>query len=217
MGFPVFNDSVRFADQPQAAAAVLCRTEHGNFHLGISYKRAFGPPNFLHLGFQDYLSTEWNWRFLWATADVEPERLDPVAGWCRLIWNRFLETGQLPYGIGWDGATFDSTGRLMLKSGEVGLTCSTFVLSVFLNAGIKVVEQSTWPVRPEDDAKFVDSLASFASPDILASLRREISSGAIRIWPAEVMAAFACTIPAHFDSARRRAEDLAADLDLLRP
>lgn len=84
MGEAAFDHEVPFLGQTLRAAAVLCRTEHGNLHAGVLYRDGDAAA-VLHLGWQDYLSRHWEWARLWATPDVEPERLLSIAGLCRRI------------------------------------------------------------------------------------------------------------------------------------
>jgi hypothetical protein len=78
---------------------------------------------------------------------------------CRLIHKRYDSTSpnpnsNLPYAfrLGTNTRFNRQNGELMLGDG-LGLTCSTFVLSVFESVGVPMVVFDGWPIRPEDDQR----------------------------------------------------------------
>lgn len=208
----------REAEQPFTASAatvavVLCRTAHGNLHTGLRFKRAESV-NALHLGWQDLLLNTWDEGGLWAQPDAEPEELLPVATLCDAIIKLAKQGAPMPYALRFAGTTFDSDGKLNLAAGSQGLTCATFVLAVFTSVGLDLIEEATWPTRPEEDRAFLTSLEGFATPQHLALLRAEVDAGVVRIRPDEVLAACALEPPAPFEATRAEADGL---LGLLEP
>jgi hypothetical protein len=196
VGVATLDDVTSFASQSHRAAAVMCRTQYGNLHAGIVHRTGDGEVEFLHLGWQDTLSKEWTWCTLWAAPDVESERLVSVAGMCRLVWARFLASQTFPYALRFSGTTFSVTGQLVLGEGAQGLTCATFVLAVFKSVGVSLVDESDWPVRPEDDRRFLETVRSFAAPNHFALLQAEVNNGVVRIRPEEVIGACSQQLPA---------------------
>lgn len=101
----------------------------------------------------------------------------------------------IPFGLDFEPAGFDvNTGHWLLGSGDVGLTCATFVASVFARFGFPVVDPEQWPVRAEDrdvQSLLVDALASRnASAEHIESQRGKIGLTA-RFRPEEVAASCA--------------------------
>ena len=211
MGEAAFDDEVAFLDQPLRAAAVLCRTEHGNLHAGVLYRDG-DKAAVLHLGWQDYLSRDWEWTRMWAAPDVEPERLVSVAGLCRRIWRTYERSRTSPYAIRFAGTSFSADGQLVLGEGARGLTCATFLLAVFKAVGIELVDEADWPVREEADRAFLDTISNFATAEHLALLRAEVAEGCARIHPDEVLGACACPLPARFAPAREAADRIVERL-----
>ncbi len=101
----------------------------------------------------------------------------------------------IPFGLDFEPAGFDvNTGCWLLGSGEVGLTCATFVASIFARFGFPVVDPEQWPVRTEDrevQKILVDALVSRkASTEYVDSQRGKIGLTA-RFRPEEVAASCA--------------------------
>ena len=211
MGKAVYEEDAPFLSHPGAAGAVICRTEHGTLHAGVLHK-ARGAVSVLHLGWEDRLRSGWNWRKLWATPEVELERLRSVAGLCRLIWSEFERTRLFPYALKFENTKFSSEGRLILGEGERGLTCATFILAVFKSVGIQLVDESQWPVRAEENEAFLESITAFATPAHLQALKREVAQGVQRIPPQEVVAACEYSPPASFESCVGTGIEIAARL-----
>lgn len=212
MGEAAFDDDLPFVGQSLRAAAVICRTEQGNLHAGLLYRASNGTAAVLHLGWQDRLYTDWAWPRLWAAPDVEPERLRSVAGMCRLIWKRYQETRRFPYAIAFKGTSFDASGKLVLSAGAQGLTCATFILAVLNSVGLNLIDEESWPIRSEEDRRFVESL-SFATPTHLELLKKETEAGCRRIRPEEVVGACASDPPAKFDASREAGDRIVSRLD----
>jgi hypothetical protein len=211
MARAVFADESPLPTDQLAAAAVLCRTEHGNLHMGIMYRGRGQKPEFLHLAWDDALSRDWesDWRYLWASPEVEPERLRAMGGLCRQVWRRYQEDRRFAYALGFGGTTFDVSGRVVLGPNARGLTCATFVLALFKYFGIELVDEPSWPVRTKDDRKFLRQVAPFTKPEHLAILESEVDAGCRRIRPEEVLGACAIVeLPATFEATRCHAEEI---------
>lgn len=130
--------------------------------------------------------------------DLLEEETNDVTAMCRLIHDR-LQTGwQIPYAFKFDRNAYFSnvTGELFLPEGA-GLSCSTFVLTVFASAGIHLVDVTDWQKRPEDIArhnslleKMSEGIPEFhippAHPEHVEKVRAEVQC--IRVRPEEAAA-----------------------------
>lgn len=210
----VFEAETPFDPDTQLCAVVLCRTEHGNFHVGLLHRAEKGRASMLHLGWRDYLSTEWPWLRLRVCPDCEPENRRLAAGYCRLIWRKFRQTRTFPYALGDFASTFDAEGNLVLKRDSPGLTCATFVMAVFRASGVELVDEVGWPVRVDEDRRWLAAIANFAHPEHLNLLRAQVEQGVARVHPHELVGA--CTLsplPATFDKASTAAIRVVEKLD----
>lgn len=210
----VFDDVSPFDPERDLAAVVLCRTPHGNLHVGLLHRARAQHAEALHLGWQDQMQQQWPWRRLWAVPPAEPEKLRSVAGLARLVWRRFDRDRVFPYALGDVDGRFDGGGRLQLSPTSRGLTCASFVLALFRSAGIPLLNAASWPIRPEEDREFLRAISGFASPEHLALLTAQVDAGVVRIYPQEVLGA--CTLPelpADFEQTRPAALGVLLKLD----
>lgn len=208
----VFEAEMAFASQPLVAAIVICRAGD-NLHSGLLYLDTNSAVRVLHLGWQDRLYNSWGWPRLWAAPDVEPERLASVAALCRLIWEDYEAKKKFPYGLKFLQTSFSPNGQLLLGPGAKGLTCATFVLAVFNSFGIQIVNESDWPVRQDEDRRFLDRMRPHMDPGHFALLEAEISEGCRRIRPEEVVGACSCHLPALFVPSREAGDEVIRLLD----
>jgi hypothetical protein len=137
---------------------------------------------------------------------------------CRLIDRRHQDRVAaggflVPYALRYNHNTRFSkiTGELLLGDG-VGLTCSTFVLTVFESSKVTLVDLSAWPSRPEDETRHAhllqmmrDGIPHFAPPASSDHIQRVQSElPCVRVRPEEVAAsAMAASLPANFEKAER--------------
>ncbi len=210
----VIDGEQAFDPNVQRCAVVLCRTEHGNLHVGVLHRVEPGRAAVLHLGWFDYVSMQWPWLRLWVCPDTEPELLMLAAGHCRSVWSKFQRDGTFPYALGDFASKFDAAGGLVLAPGSKGLTCATFVMAIFRAAGIGLVVEEGWPVRVDEDRLWLASVARFAHRDHVRVLTEQVEQGVARVHPHEVFAAATLTpLPVGFDRVPGPAAALVAKLD----
>ena len=210
----VVDGELPFDPDVQRCAVVLCRTEHGNLHVGLLHRVERGRSAVLHLGWLDYVSMTWPWLRLWVCPETEPEKLLLAAAHCRSAWARFQTDGTFPYALGDFESTFSETGGLVLANGSKGLTCATFVMAIFRAAGVELVTEADWPIRIDEDRRWLDGVASFAHPDHLRALREQVDAGVARVHPHELLAACTLTpLPVAFDRISGHAEAIVVRLD----
>lgn len=129
---------------------------------------------------------------------LEDEEINDVTGMCRLIHLRHnsadpTQKYKIPYAFryGNNVRLNPQTAELMLGDG-LGLTCSTFVLTVFESVNIPLVDFNGWQVRPDDNQRHNSLLVRMkndippAHPDHVARVQAELPC--IRVRPEEVAA-----------------------------
>jgi hypothetical protein len=142
---------------------------------------------------------------LWVEAKLEPEQADLVAAQARLIYKK-NSLGGIPYGFSPYDGYFGAKGEIRWSTPGRGLTCSTFVLSAFDRAGVRLVKGETWPENRKEDIEFqtkmIENLRSKgkATASHLKGLEQDV--GQVRYRPIEVAGALAAsTYPCDFDTA----------------
>ncbi|MFZ2403891.1 MAG: hypothetical protein WAW41_02065 [Methylobacter sp.] len=125
-------------------------------HLGLLYRQDNGTIQLMHMGWllTDTLTkVDPNSDYCWIPCEnIDPTVLDNVADWLETIWS--VNNGKLPYSVSdYDAEPFDASGNLIIKSSYEGFTCSTFVLWVFHQAQLNLINKNTWQFR-EDDKKW---------------------------------------------------------------
>lgn len=191
-----------------ALAVAIIRTRHGT-HTGILHRD--GGQLFL-------LDQRWHEDLGNAPSDgacpcvvpnLEPEEVNDVTGLCRLIAKRRQQNPHepAPYALYRNPKIRISrdTGEVIL-SGGLGLTCSTFVLTVFESAEVPILDLSAWPRRAGDDERhrsLVNLMRRTGVPeDHVQKVEAELPC--IRVRPEEVAAAgMADVVPATYDRAER--------------
>jgi hypothetical protein len=182
-------------------------------HIGIIHKQQKGDPSLLHLEWHCILSNSdlptiiADDYFAYIPPYIDVERARTIAGLCRQINDRKPE---IPYGIVFDQSRFSEDGLLHLGDRSHGLTCATFVIAVFLSAGIDLLKEEGWPHRDEDDVwhdHIVYALEHTKfdygiSDEHIENIKSE--RGCTRFRPEEVAASLSIEeTPADFDYASR--------------
>jgi hypothetical protein len=165
-------------------------------HVGVLCRRDDEAPRAIHLAFHHRLQDEpagptWGW----VAPALSDDKLRLVAAAARRV-QRAHADGKVPYALRVEASRFEESGRLVLGAGELGLTCAAFVLLVFRNAGVELLDCATWTQRsPERTAADEEAQAV-----LVAMLRRDNPAhadavaaevGCLRFRPEEVAAASA--------------------------
>ena len=168
-------------------------------HTGIIYRGEDERLYQLDLQGNRLLSnTVWSGRYVHVIPNTDDDAIDNIASLCRIISRRSEQRrqrgqpGEILYAMKVDAASrFNAaTGELHLGEG-VGLTCSTFVLIVFLSAGVPLVDLTNWPARPADAPRH-SALINFLTgqggdPAYIARVQAELPCS--RVAPEEVAGA----------------------------
>jgi hypothetical protein len=194
-------------------AIAINEPRNGQRHIGLLYEDPSAEALvILHLAFHLDLKQEPPpLEGLWVDPTFLTERLRQVASIARQVWNR--NAARIPFGFSRPNDCFDgNTYEYLIGPTQHGLTCATFVLAIFLAAGLEIVRYESWPTRSEDDEwqrSILRPLAGRANEAHITAVEEDL--GAIRVRPEEVAAAASLTpLPADFE----RTEP--ASLELLR-
>lgn len=135
-------------------------------------------------------------QYLWILPCINTRRSRQLAIYCRRLWR--TNDRNVPYAFSCPNDIFDKeSGKFLLGKTKYGLTCSSFVLAVFLAQGIQLIDGTEWPRRLGDiewQKQILTMLKEHAAPEHIASVESEI--GAVRYRPEEVAGAAALAPPA---------------------
>lgn len=141
------------ADPTYVGIAIKATSVHTRgMHVGILYRSSADSVNFAHLAWHNDLRNEKlssSGNYFWAECEWLNQD-DSLSEFVANFVEMCVQSKEIPYGPNPPAAAFDSSGRYSPQSDREGLTCATFVSSVFDGAGLPVVDLTTWESRPDD-------------------------------------------------------------------
>lgn len=185
-------------EEVQHCAIGIVGDEHST-HLGFFYRDPVRKRLYLlHLVVQclcDEIASDCP-NYLWGVTELPEERRADLAVKAMLVRDE-NQKNRLPYGYSMPEGFFDEkTGKMLLDSKNVGLTCATLVLSLFHMIGIELIDYNSWSARPKDQ-EVQDWYIRFMTKQGFDPIYVEAVKGqanGFRYRPEEVMAA-AITAP----------------------
>ena len=157
-------------------------------------------PELIHLGWhlRLYNNTEAEYRSLigefsaFECSHLLDEQVEEVVSFVKTIWRK--NHRKVPYGIASDNFSrfFDGEGGVANRNPGTGLTCATFLMSVFASQLYPVIDEKTWKSRGSDrewQDKVLDKLLEY-DPELSdhVSEQRKFVGKAFRYRPEEVVA-----------------------------
>lgn len=128
-------------------------------HCGLSYEVVDkNNAKIIHLGFHNKLLYQSAFDDLhwWVRPSMHSFQLEALAPLCEVI-HRKHQNGDLflAYGLRYDEyATIQMDGKLEYGRNGTGLTCATFILTIFHSCGIDLIDLENWNPRSDDDSFF---------------------------------------------------------------
>lgn len=202
---------LRFSSRDVPALAIFVMVRPDGNHTGILH-RSSGTLRILDLCWHECLrSSVCREDYACVVPRLEPEEENDVTAMCRLIESRNIlpDPQKIPYGIGPpNNIRFNRDGELILEGG-LGLTCSTFVLTVFESVRVPIADLTDWVVRSDDETRHTaliemmrNGVGQYPPADPQHVARVGASPPCIRVRPEEVAAAgLARSLPIGFDLA----------------
>lgn len=183
------------------SAAIAIRKIRGKQrHAGILFNES-GSIQLLHLKDHYKLSKEsptHHYRFV--IPSIPTRRAKQIAAICRKIWR--ANSRNIPFAFSFPNDCFDLyTGKFLLGPTKIGLTCATFVLSIFHTARLPLIKYQNWPLNRPGDREWQQSvlnhLRAVASREHVNEVEKEIGNARFR--PEEVAGAAAVNpLPSDF-------------------
>lgn len=124
-------------------------------HLALIYRAHNSKVMLLHLGWHHRLAhEEWNCEYHWMElSGLDLELQETFADWAVQVAGA-SPGSPIPYSVYFRPCSnFDSEGRFIQREDGSGLTCATFVLALFGDFNLPLIDVDSWPVsRPGDFA-----------------------------------------------------------------
>jgi hypothetical protein len=207
-----------FDDVAHAGIVITClRERRGQQHVGILHKdESTGEVKVLHLAWHyDLRNSPPSPNYAWVNPAIPRKRLRQVAAQCRKI-KRENEKG-LPYSFGSPGDCFDKqTGKYLKGPNHRGLTCASFVLAVFHDIGLPLIQYETWPESRDGDEQWKLHIIEQLKEDGASDEHiRDVESEKefVRYRPEDVAGAGAAhSVPAPYMEVQRLAQDVLQKL-----
>ena len=181
-------------------------------HSGILYLNPEGEAKLLHLENNRTLTKESpNSDFVWLHVNLPDIVKNLICLHCDIISEN--SQGKILYDIDPTGITFDIDGVFTQKVPHTGLTCGTFILAVFRDVGIELINQNHWPIR-ENDIKWqkmiVNLFSRYLEPNSNELINKKIDDKLIlRFRPEEVVSSATLkNMPNTFSSIKEPSENL---------
>jgi len=186
-------------------------------HLGWHFMLLRGTP-------EDYIANPRLGPFAaYLCEDYLDSQIDEILSFLDTIWGRNRNT--IPYGISSDGieSFFEMDGSVANLEEGAGLTCASFLMSVFFKLGHKILDPETWEHRDTDHGWHDWVLTNLEKDPRLqpqgaahAAAQRQYVGKAFRFRPEEVVGSAAVfeDEPASFEQAVTIGESVVQDMRL---
>lgn len=183
-------DKSQASDIESIAIAISCRSDN---HSAILYSASDGIRKIHYSGHvqcEEALDvSDLGWAH---PIELLPEQVTQLLSLCDLIHDQCSRL-RVPYRFAFSHQTRFDTGGPLLSfipgSGTTGLTCATFVVTLFYQCGIPLVDFSSWTSREEDVAFQRELVKRVTNHNRDAASQMALEIGAHRIRPEEVLAA----------------------------
>lgn len=183
-------------------------------HVGFIYQVDDSGPRFCHLAWHYKLEDEpLPPGYCWGPSGLDLLNKTVMAAYVALL----KQNARVPYSIGYDDEVgyFDNNGRYVAQPIGRGLTCATFILTVFSQLGFKLVDVDNWPERPDDaqwQQQIISALTDYASPEHIEAVKQQV--GTKRFRPEEAAAGVISeNIPLDFSAAHTLAQEILRDIN----
>lgn len=143
-------------NKSQIGVVVNLNDDHKTFHCGLAFRMG-DDYEILHLAHHNDLECDCDCSGfkVFVIPNLPLELQTAFIPMCRLIKEE-IEQGHkdVAYGLSYDEYARYDDGKLFLGENEIGLTCATFVITLFHSVGIDLVDINNWPAREEDRSWF---------------------------------------------------------------
>jgi|WetSurSiteA1Bulk_404760.scaffolds.fasta_scaffold00007_22 hypothetical protein len=150
--------------------AIAITGDNNQRHIGVLFRKdKNNPPKLLHLAFHSRLQCdepiEYASKFFWLHCPSlsEDEQLQ-LAVWFETIFA--VNGSNIPYGLAYSSSGyFDQNGKFIQTNENIGLTCATFVMALFEDFDLPIIDTESWMSR-DDDKKWQKKIIECMEKDM---------------------------------------------------
>lgn len=163
------NDAIPLAGDHSLAIGILVAPDNPKQkHVALIFQDENQQPMLVHLAWHKKVQVEeWNYAYCW----IEFEKLardlaETFADWI-LISSPKIDGMPIPYSLVYEGERgFGLDGGVIDAGDGSGFTCATFILALFNDFGMPLVNHVDWPVNRPGDSEWaygmLNSLVGYA-------------------------------------------------------
>jgi hypothetical protein len=138
-------------------------------HVGLIYRSHNSKIMLLHLAWHyDLRHQEWDGTYYWLElSGLETELQETFADWAVLVADATPGT-PIPYSVIFRvDRNFDQGGQFINLNDGSGLTCATFLLALFNDFNLPLIDISTWPKARKGDFVWLRRILRFLRHTVL--------------------------------------------------
>lgn len=149
--------------QASSLAFGIQKVSSSQLHAALIYRNDDGDPWLLHLRGHEELSHEpWDASFHWIEFVGIPVKVQELlADWAVIVAGNG-NANPIPYSIILSKErNFAEDGTFINRNDGSGLTCATFLLKIFQDYGLPLIDQESWPQGRMSDIKWAQKILSY--------------------------------------------------------
>lgn len=160
------SESIAFA----IAGSIVTRDTNQK-HIALIYRANNFKVMLLHLGWHHQLCHhEWDEKYHWLEFNgLDRELQETFADWAVMVANASPGT-PIPYSVIFrPDKNFDQNGHFINLNDGSGLTCATFLLALFNDYNLPLINISDWPESRENDLKWLRKILKMLRNTVVKS------------------------------------------------
>jgi hypothetical protein len=190
------NNAVEVPYDPELRLAVAVKflAEHRQPHVGLLFCPDGEELSLFHLRFHHRLINELpDFSYSWIPTLLDATLVTAFVEWLATIRDRNKQ-GHVPFSIEYCGTYFDKQGDYVQTALGTGLTCATFILAVFEDFALPLLDLATWrkvaSLKDKSWQKRILDVLEDHAPKDHVDMQRPLIGRAARYRPEEVGGAF---------------------------
>lgn len=146
-------------------------------HVALIYLNEAGAPQLMHLEwYKRFRQEDWNGLYYWIEFKGLPTQVEEsFVEWIGLVAEKASRINSgIPYSLFYnEQRSFNSDGTYIERGDGGGLTCATFILALFADFGIPLIDFASWPVNRPGDVKWVEKILPILAKTVVCKFPQD--------------------------------------------